>query len=201
MPTAAAAPTVRSVFTSVVGTRSDAELLAAHVAGDPDAFEELFHRYHHQLHRAALQRSRCPEDAEDALQEAMLAVHRAAAAFRQHAEVSTWLHRIVVNKCIDQLRGHRDRQALVLDAGPNSVADATARTDTAIVVHRALAALPPDRRAAVVLIDLQDFSIADAAHLLGVPEGTVKSRCSRGRAQLAGLLGALAPRAPLDAAA
>ncbi|CAN5490070.1 RNA polymerase sigma factor SigM [soil metagenome] len=180
------------MLTSAAETRSDAQLLAAHVAGDPYAFEELFRRYQHPLLRAARRRTRCPEDAADALQEAMLSAHRAAPAFRRHAEVGTWLHTIVVNKCHDQLRRYRNCHALVPDCDLYSSGDATARFDTALVVHRALTALPEDRRVALMLVDLQGYAIADAAHLLGVAEGTVKSRCSRGRAQLAGLLSTLA---------
>ena len=62
--------------------RSDAELLAAHVAGDRYAFGELFHRHHRQLHRLARLTSRTREDAEDALQDAMLSAHRGAGSFR-----------------------------------------------------------------------------------------------------------------------
>jgi RNA polymerase sigma-70 factor (ECF subfamily) len=173
--------------------RSDADLLAAHVAGDRYAFEELFRRYQAPLLRLALGRSRSVEDAADALQEAMLSAHRSAPEFRQHCTVSTWLHRIVLNKCVDQLRAHRRRHLLanqcgVFPTGFGPSTDATVRVDTAIVVRRALAALSDDQRAAVVTIDMQGYSIADAAELLGVAEGTVKSRCSRGRARLAALL-------------
>jgi RNA polymerase sigma-70 factor, ECF subfamily len=185
--------TVRSVLSSTAETRSDEELLAAHVAGDRWAFQELFGRYHRQLHRLAIRHSRSPEDAADALQEAMLAAHRGAPAFRRHSAVSTWLHRIVVNKCLDQLRCHWDHRALIPELHP--VTDATGQLDTQIVVHRALAALPPDRRAAVIAVDLHGHSIAAAAVLLGVAEGTVKSRRSRGRAQLALLLAGLHPPA------
>ena len=84
--------------------RSDAELLAAHVAGDRYAFEELFRRHHRQLYRLARRTTRTPEDAADALQDAMLAAHRGAASFRHDAAVGSWLHRIVVNACLDRLR-------------------------------------------------------------------------------------------------
>jgi RNA polymerase sigma-70 factor (ECF subfamily) len=180
--------------------RSDADLLAAHVAGDRYAFEVLFLRYQGPLQRLAIGRSRSAEDAADAVQEAMLAAHRGAPAFRQHCTVSTWLHRIVVNKCVDQLRDHRRRHLLAgaCSSSPNGfvpAGDATVRVDTAIVVRRALAALSDHQRAAVIAVDLQGYSIADAAHLLGVAEGTVKSRCSRGRARLAALLAGGQPRA------
>ena len=170
--------------------RSDAELLAAHADGDPSAFRELFHRYHHQLIRVAGLRSRTAEDAADAVQEALLAVHRSAPTFRQHCTVSTWLHRIVINKCIDQLRQERLRST-VRTAGaahPTTTAGADAGVLTSVMVHRALAALSTDHRAAVTAVDLQGYSVSDAARLLGIAEGTVKSRCARGRARLVVLL-------------
>ena len=82
--------------------RSDAELLAAHVAGDRYAFEELFLRHHRQLYRLARLTSRTSEDAADALQDAMLSAHRSAASFRNDAAVSSWLYRIVDNACLDR---------------------------------------------------------------------------------------------------
>ncbi|KBJ20376.1 RNA polymerase sigma factor SigM [Mycobacterium tuberculosis] len=84
--------------------RSNAELLAAHVAGDRYAFDQLFRRHHRQLHRLARLTSRTSEDADDALQDAMLSAHRGAGSFRYDAAVSSWLHRIVVNACLDRLR-------------------------------------------------------------------------------------------------
>jgi RNA polymerase sigma-70 factor (ECF subfamily) len=167
--------------------RSDAELLAAHVAGDPDAFAALFRRHHHRLARVAQLTSRTPEDAADALQDAMLSAHRSASSFRRDAAVSSWLHRIVVNACRDRLRRHKARPTTTLDdAYP--VADNTAHIDTAIMVQQALGQLPHPQRAAVVAVDMHGYSIADTARILGVAEGTVKSRCARGRARLAVLL-------------
>jgi RNA polymerase sigma-70 factor, ECF subfamily len=170
--------------------RSDAELLAAHVAGDRYAFAELFHRHRRQLHRLARLTTRTPEDAEDALQDAMLSAHRGAGSFRHDAAVHSWLHRIVVNACLDRLRRAKGRPTTPLeDVYP--VADRTAQVETAIVVQQALMRLPIEQRAALVAVDMQGYSIADTARMLGVAEGTVKSRCARGRARLAQLLGYL----------
>lgn len=170
--------------------RSDAELLAAHVAGDRDAFAELFRRHHRLLYRLARLTSLSHEDADDAFQDAMLAAHRGAARFRYDAEVSTWLHRIVLNACLDRLRRARSRPTVPLvDDYP--VADPAGRVETAIVVQRALMRLSVEQRAAVVAVDMQGYSIAETAVLLGVAEGTVKSRCARARARLAHLLGYL----------
>lgn len=170
--------------------RSDAELLAAHVAGDRYAFDQLFRRHHRQLHRLARLTSRTSEDADDALQDAMLSAHRGAGSFRYDAAVSSWLHRIVVNACLDRLRRAKAHPTAPLeDVYP--VADRTAQVETAIAVQRALMRLPVEQRAAVVAVDMQGYSIADTARMLGVAEGTVKSRCARARARLARLLGYL----------
>jgi RNA polymerase sigma-70 factor, ECF subfamily len=170
--------------------RSDAELLAAHVAGDRFAFAELFRRHHRQLHRIARLTSRCAEDAEDALQEAMASAHRAAGAFRHDAAVSSWLHRIVVNACLDRLRRNKAHLTTVLD-DVYPVPDRTAQVETAIAVQRALLRLPVEQRAAVVAVDMHGYSVSDTARLLGVAEGTVKSRCARARVRLAAILGYL----------
>ncbi len=169
---------------------SDAELLAAHVAGDRYAFEELFHRHHRQLHRVARLTSGSVEDAEDALQDAMASAHRGAGSFRHDAAVSSWLHRIVVNACLDRLRRNKTHPTTALD-DVHPVADQTAQVEIAIAVHRALMRLPVEQRAAVVAVDMHGYSVADTAAMLGVAEGTVKSRCARARARLAATLGYL----------
>lgn len=116
--------------------------------------------------------------------------HRGAGSFRYDAAVSSWLHRIVVNACLDRLRRAKAHPTAPLeDVYP--VADRTAQVETAIAVQRALMRLPVEQRAAVVAVDMQGYSIADTARMLGVAEGTVKSRCARARARLARLLGYL----------
>ncbi len=165
--------------------RSDSELLAAHVDGDRYAFEELFYRHHRQLYRLARLSSRSPEDAADALQDALLSAHRNAGRFRHDAAVSSWLHRIVVNACLDRLRRHRNHPTVPLPDDACAVGDPAPRIDTAIAVERALLRLPVEQRAAVVAVDMQGYTVAETARLLGVAEGTVKSRCSRARARLA----------------
>ena len=107
--------------------------------------------------------------------------------------MSSWLYRIVVNACLDRLRRARCRPTVELFDDTCAVGDRTAQVDTAIVVQRALMRLPVEQRAAVVAVDMQGYSVADTAALLGVAEGTVKSRCARARTRLAVLLGHLDP--------
>jgi RNA polymerase sigma-70 factor (ECF subfamily) len=177
---------------------TDAQLLAAHLDGDATAFGELVRRHQDRLWAVALRTLGRPEDAREAVQEALLAAHRRAAAFRGDASVRTWLQRIVVNNCLDRLR--RDHVRPITAPWPQR--DLPARRDTAtdlvtrLDVREALAALPAQQRVAVVLVDVQACPVAEAAEILEVPVGTVKSRCARGRARLAVLLGHLREETP-----
>lgn len=169
--------------------RTDAELLAAHIAGDPDAFTELFGRYRRVLAGLAGQRCRSPEDVDDVLQESMLAAHRGAGGFRHQAAVRSWLHRIVANACVDRHRANTRHATVPLDEALLPVTDRTAAVDTALLVHEALADLPVPQRATIVAVDMYGLTVAETARLLGVSEGTVKSRRSRARARLVSRLG------------
>ena len=93
------------------GVPADRDLLAAHVAGDPAAFGVLFARHRDRMWAVALRTTGDPEDAADALQEAMIAAFRRAESYRGDAAVTTWLHRIVVNACLDRLRRRKVRLA------------------------------------------------------------------------------------------
>jgi RNA polymerase sigma-70 factor (ECF subfamily) len=170
--------------------RDDAALLHAHVAGDPEAFAELVRRHRDRLWAVAVRTIGDREEAADALQDALLSAYRAAGRFRGDAAVTTWLHRIVVNSCLDRLRRRQVRPTVPLPEVERTAAPSVDH-DTALVVRAALAQLPVDQRAALVLVDLQGYPVADAAQVLGVAEGTVKSRCARGRARLAVILGHL----------
>jgi RNA polymerase sigma-70 factor (ECF subfamily) len=187
----------------------DADLLRAHVDGDPQAFAELVRRHRDRLWAVALRTIGDREEAADAVQDALLAAHRNAARFRGESAVTTWLHRIVVNACLDRIRRRQSHPTVPLPDGsrsddrPNGVEPAAPAQDhdTALVVREALAALPPDQRAAIVLVDVQGYPVAEAAGILGVAEGTIKSRCARGRARMAVALGHLrgdVPSTPRD---
>jgi RNA polymerase sigma-70 factor, ECF subfamily len=140
----------------------------------------------------ALRTLRDPEEAADALQEAFISAFRAAASFRAESQVTTWLHRIVVNACLDRVRRRQARPTVPLpDAGPGEPVtprDAMADRETRLVVQHALAQLSDDHRLPIILVDVEGYSVAETAQLLGIAEGTVKSRCARGRAKLAKVL-------------
>lgn len=179
---------------------SDADLLAAHVGGDPTAFQSLFLRHRDRLWAVSLRTMRNREEAADALQDAMVSAFRRAGSFRGDSAVTSWLHRIVVNACLDRIRRNRVRLTDPLDAeddrdpGLVSADDPTRRiesTELSEIVRDALGRLNADQRAALVLVDMEGMSVAEAAVELGAPQGTVKSRCARGRRQLAVLLNPL----------
>jgi RNA polymerase sigma-70 factor (ECF subfamily) len=172
-------------------TREDQALLRAHVMGDPEAFAQLFHRHRDRLWAVAMRTLGDPEEAADAVQEAVLSAFRNASGFRGDAAVSTWLHRIVVNSCLDRLRRRASRPTVPLDGGTMERSpgrDEHAATEVRLDVEAALAAIPEAQRAALILVDMQDLPVAEAAQILGVAEGTVKSRCSRGRVTMARVL-------------
>jgi RNA polymerase sigma-70 factor (ECF subfamily) len=172
--------------------RPDADLLSAHVSGDPSAFTILVRRHRDRLWAVALRTTGDPEEAADALQDALLSAHRSAASFRGDAQVTTWLHRIVVNACLDRLRRTKARPTVPLpehdSAHPIEPTDPLGRRELAWEIDRALRTLPNDQRAALVLVDVEGYSVDETAELLGIPTGTVKSRCARGRAKLVPLL-------------
>ena len=175
--------------------RDDATLLRAHLAGDRDAFAELVRRHRDRLWAVALRTIGDREDAADAVQEALISAYRSAHQFRGDSAVTTWLHRIVVNACLDRVRRRSARPTVPLvETTPAPIPPVD--SDTALDVRAALARLPVEQRAALVLVDVQGYSVAEAASILGVADGTVKSRCARGRARLAALLGYLRNPAP-----
>jgi RNA polymerase sigma-70 factor (ECF subfamily) len=174
------------------------------VAGDPRAFGELFRRHRDRLRAAAVRTLHDPEEAADALQDAMIAALRRADSFRGDSAVTTWLYRIVVNAALDRMRRRAARPTTAcqdedkLDAlatGRQSLADPAASSDTAIDVRAALLQLVPEQQAALVLVDMLGYPVADAARVLSVSEGTVKSRAARGRARLRPRLKHLRPGA------
>ncbi|HYI62199.1 MAG TPA: sigma-70 family RNA polymerase sigma factor [Acidimicrobiales bacterium] len=178
----------------------DADLLPAARAGDRDALDALLRRHEQQLHALCRRVTGDPTDAVDALQEAMIAIVRGLPRFDGRSKVSTWMHRVATNACLDELRrrGRRPADALPEQeapdpAGPPGVADGVAdRTD----LDAALASLAPEFRAPVVLRDVLGHDYAEIATLLDLPPGTVRSRIARGRAHLARALGAAAAADP-----
>lgn len=170
----------------------DADLLRLHGAGDTEAFAEIVRRHRDRLWVLALRTLGNPDDAADVVQDALLSAFRYADTFRGDAQVSTWLHRIVMNACFDRMRRNSARPTSPLPPDADDLLaedrDDIAATDARLDVRSALRAIPDDQRAAIVLVDVLGHSVSEAAQILSCPEGTVKSRCARGRARLAHIL-------------
>ncbi|MFF7203966.1 MULTISPECIES: RNA polymerase sigma factor SigM [unclassified Streptomyces] len=188
---------MEAVTTGASNSLSDSELLARHVGGDPEAFGELVRRHRDRLWAVALRTLGDREEAADAVQDALVSAFRAAHTFRGQSAVTTWLHRITVNACLDRARKAASRKTSPVDdterleqlLEPHESAEAPAeRQDLHRELLAALAKLPVDQRAALVLVDMQGYPVAEAARVLDVPTGTVKSRCARGRARLLPML-------------
>jgi RNA polymerase sigma-70 factor (ECF subfamily) len=166
----------------------DAELLRRHVGGDRDAFGELFRRHRGRLWAVAVRTLADPE-------------YQAAGTFRGGSAVTTWLHRIVVNACLDRIRAAGRRPTVPLpDDGREPVPARTGPDDPQqaalrLTVHRALADLPFDQRAVLVYIDMLGYPVEEVAAILKVRPGTVKSRASRARKRLAAVLPEFGPQA------
>ncbi len=160
--------------------------------GDDRAFAEIVDHYDHRLRGLAYRLLGDRDRMDDVLQEAYVKAFRSLPRFRGEAALGTWLYRVVYNACIDDLRARRETVALdeqvgVPDTRPDPADVAIGRRDLAA----ALDTLPPDHRAAVLLVDAYGLDYREAAEVLGVAAGTVGSRLSRARATLRAALGGL----------
>lgn len=173
----------------------DIELLNRYLGGDISAFDELMRAHEDRVFGICLRMMRDREAALDAVQETFVTVFRKADRYQAKAAFSTWLYRVAVNTCYDQLRKAKRRQA---DPLPESVdpvdprsADPIHAVELRPDIERALSEIPEEFRAAVVLVDLEGLALEQAADILDKPVGTIKSRVFRGRKLLAEGLGNL----------
>lgn len=150
---------------------------------DPHEFVRLLRAHDPALRRLVTRMLVDRHRVDDVLQETYLRAHRALPRFRAEADVGTWLHRIAVNCCLDELRAarHRPQPLAVVPDPPDPRTGPGRRVAVQQAVRAALAELPEDQRAAVVLVDGEGFGFDAAAAALGVPRGTVASRVSRAR--------------------
>ncbi len=188
-------------------TDDDRTLLTRHVEGDPDAFGELVRRHRDRLWAVALRTLGDREEAADAVQDALVSAYRAAHTFQGRAAVTTWLHRITVNACLDRARKAAARRTSPTDDTERleqllepheSAALPAERRDLHRELLAALNRLPAEQRAALVLVDMQGYPVAEAARILDVAVGTVKSRCARGRSRLLPMVSHLRPPVSAD---
>jgi RNA polymerase sigma-70 factor (ECF subfamily) len=179
-------------------------------------FEGLIPRYSPVLFRVALRRLRNVEDAEDAVQDALLSAYKHIGQFEGRSQLSTWLTRIVTNVSLMKLRRCSRHEMLSLDQNhendgsvlASELMDVRPNPETICAqaemdetVRQALRELSPKQRSAIQMCDLEGFSTREAANALGISTNTLKSRVSRARATLSLLLGEVIGTRPAGKAA
>ncbi len=178
----------------------DAHLVARWQDGDAGAFEALVIRHQGPVYRLLRRMLGSREEAEDVAQEAFLSLHRHGHRFRGDARFSTFVYRVAANAALNRRRSlgrrrARERQLASyqaagtdLQSAPRDPEDAASGAEVQVEVQRALLELPPDLRIASILYDIEGVPYAEVARVLGIPEGTVKSRIHRARKALRDLL-------------
>ena len=174
------------------------QLISHAVAGDSAAFSELMTLHERRMYAVALRICTNREDAQDCLQDAMLRIYRSLGSFKRQSSFSTWVYRITMNTCLDELRRRKTRAATSLDAMLDNGYSPSDETDTPEqhslqseqrrLLERAIAELPEDMRSAIVLRDIEGCSYEEIAQALDANVGTIKSRISRGREILRAVL-------------
>ena len=173
-------------------TWTDEELVAKSIRGDADSFNELVLRWERPIYALAYRTIGREEDARDVCQETFLRAFRALPGFRGQAKFSSWLYRIALNLCRDWVR--RERRAPVVQPPEDvdlmelaaarepaeSIEDRIARNDLSRAVERAMAVLPDEQRAAIVLKEYHGLTFQEIADLVGCPLSTVKTRLYQG---------------------
>lgn len=189
-----------STETEVTGVQATDELSLVRQAarGDAAAFELLMRQHEGRMYAVALRMCGNREDAQDCTQEAMLRIFRALHNFKGQSSFSTWVYRVTMNTCLDELRRRKVRTSTSLDSlldtgwAPTDESDTpehhSLRSEQRRMLEKAIASLPEDMKAAIVLRDIQGFSYDEIAAILEANVGTIKSRISRGREKLRDIL-------------
>ncbi len=169
------------------------------INGDNSAFEMLMEKHMGIIYNIALRMTANQDDAEDMTQEIMIKIFRSLSSFKGNSKFSTWIYRVAVNTCLDELKKKKNKKHLSLDAeisgddgenqieikddspSPEKLAEQNELRD---MVAAAVKLLSDEHRAVIVLRDIRGMSYSEIAEILGCSDGTVKSRISRERAQL-----------------
>ena len=176
------------------------QLIQRAARGDAEAFNTLMGAHERRMYAVALRMCGNPEDAQDCLQEAMLRVYRSIGGFKAQSSFSTWLYRITMNTCLDELRRRKSRPNVSLDGlvdsgwstadGQESPEQHALRSEARAALEKSIQELPEDMRAAVVLRDIYGYAYDEIAAQLNANVGTIKSRISRARERLRGKIAA-----------
>lgn len=168
-------------------------LIEAAQAGDRQALDALLRLHYDRVYAICRRMTGNDHDALDATQDALIALTRGLSRYDGRAAFSTWAYRVTTNACLDELRRRRRRPVpaaeLMIDASNGSGPSLDQTVTDRITIDDALATLPPDFRAPVVLRDVLGLDYAEIGDVLGIPPGTVRSRIARGRKALAGHVG------------
>src|SRR5437016_9213899 len=165
----------RPVITSAIET-DDLQLAAGCAAGDSDAFAVVYRRYGERMKSIAFNHLGNIADAEDAVQETFIKLHRAAKGFTGEAAFTTWLYRILVNTCLDLIRKRRRRiQESPMDDTVSGVKPAMSVDDAKrMTLRKMLAQLPEQRRTVFMLFEIEGLSHAEIGEILDISEGNSK---------------------------
>lgn len=179
--------------------QSNEELMAAFQGGDNEALSALLKSVLPQLGSITRRRFSNHQTADDVLQESLITIVKNAKSFRGESKVLTWMYTITNNACVDHIRREQTRSAQNVSDEPlayiaDKAQDFANNLDTELVVRDALHELPKDQYEALTATWIDGLSIEEASELLGVPPGTIKSRCDRGKKALAEKLRDLNPK-------
>jgi RNA polymerase sigma-70 factor (ECF subfamily) len=184
-----------SVDPPAVETATIDQLIERCLLGDQLAWDAIVRQYWRKVFNVAYKFVGKHDEAEDLTQDIFLKVYKSLDTFDRRANFQTWLISVSRNLCIDHYRSVRkERETIDRDVDAGELAPASSDTgpyaalehaDRRALLRRALDALPPTLRSAVLLRDIQELSYQEIAAQLGLPEGTVKSRINRGRLELA----------------
>ena len=178
--------------------QGDELLLRRACKGDVQAFEELMQSHESRIYAIALRMMGNREDAQDCAQEAMVRIYRAMGSFKGQSALATWIYRITMNTCLDELRRRKARKVTSLDSlvdtgwSPTDTGDTPEehglRVEKQNALNQAIQSLPDDMRAAIILRNVKGYSYDEIASILDANVGTIKSRISRGREKLREIL-------------
>lgn len=178
------------------------KLIKQSISGDVESFEQLIRQYQRMAYNVAYRMMGNEEDAKDMTQEALVKVFKKLKSFRMDASFSTWLYRIVMNTCKDEMRKKKmstisiDQSIETEDSqvyfeleekglGPE---EKLLQKETQNLVHSALQEIPEDNRMVLILRDIKNLTYDEISEVLDIPKGTVKSRINRGRLALRDVL-------------
>jgi RNA polymerase sigma-70 factor (ECF subfamily) len=174
---------------------SDRELTRKAAAGDPKAFEELYHRHHRRVYGICLRMTGNVSEAEDLTQESFIQLHRKVGSFRGESAFATWLHRLTVNQVLMHFRKMKARKEQTTDDGetPAQTLPGTDDPDRMPIVDRiaidaCVTKLAPGYRTVFVLHDVEGYEHEEIARMLNIATGTSKSQLHKARMKMRSLL-------------